>query len=528
MKCMKAFIREWLPRKAGRIAGLPIPLDPAAASARLGVEKLARVAGANNQPPTDMTGLDANEEGFMRHFQQSRGRVATWFEQARAPLEQALWRHRQQLDERRFAECVDEYQRGMTAVQSGLESRLIAANRDVNRALRSLRAFLDANRLQREPTIMGNAILHVGTLLVLVLFEAAVNAWVLAKAVPGGWVEGLVLALFVAGLNVAAAYVGGIAMREVLHIAPLRKALGIAASAAYALLATAFLLLIGNLRLALLANVAQPERAAVQWLTHGQLPPYDVWTVVFIAISAGFAAVAVWSGIHVAGDPYPGYAHAVRTHRGREAELEVLQDHCRAHVFDLYQTQMQAIEQHRAAAHQARSGFRETVTELRRLADQYHGCAAEVDAACQYALRLYRRTNEKVRSASTPRGWSVDEPIQLGTLGIPEGAACTLREATQFAATLDTLIRELDDKATAAQAQLGQAYDATAGTLRAFFAACAGAGERNAHQDTGAAPAIITIDEPTAAAPASVSRPARGNGKDHHAPPQRRSDATAS
>lgn len=509
-------------RRAREPAGVHI--DPAALADSADIDRMAREMGERNEPEADAPGPDVCEESIRRVFQEAAAQADTRSEAIRAPIQKALDRNRHALDERRFDEIPESFGHQLKALQSSLWDLLIAARAAERRWFRTLRRFRDENRLAHEPHQPESLALHVAILVALVLVEGLVNAWIFARVVPGGLLEGWFTALIVAGMNVAFAFGAGNLMRELFHVQRWRRRLGGLVLVGYGLLLGAYTLLVGHWRLALLDKQPDATRQAVHRLIHSTFAIDDAQTLLFLAISIGFALLALWAGL-TAADRYPGYTRLWRAHRAALTRIDDLRAEYRAAVYGLWQTKLEEIETTQAAAEEALHGVRENVADWQREDTRYRHIIEQLNAADLYCTRRYRRTNSRIRTAPPPPWWDQAPEARLSPSPLFNPAA--LAEAIEYASSLNTLWPRLRAKASETRTLLGQAYDEAVAGERAFFADTDARAEQDIRHDTAAVqtpptePGTETSPTESEDEPPAIQAPLagrRGNGKTRPAP----------
>lgn len=513
-------ISHIIPWRAAHDRGTPHPadIDISMFAPSPDIERLAREAGERNEPEEDAPGPDAYEESIRHHYQETARQADLHSEAVRIPIQRSLDHHRDALDEQRFHEIPEAFRLALTALKSSMSDRLVAARADASRWCRTLRRFRDEHHLAHEPHHPESQALHVAILVALVLVEGLVNAWVFARVVPGGLLEGFLTAMIVAGMNVAFAFGAGNLMREVFHRNPWRRRLGWTIVGGYGLLLGAYTLLIGHWRLALLEKHPDAAHQAVQRLIHHTLAIDDAQTLLFVAISVGFALLAVWGGL-TSQDRYPGYSRLWRAHRAALTRIDDLRAEFRAAVYDLWDSKTQEIEGRQSEAEEALHAVRVHTAEWQREVARYGYLIEQLCAADIHCARHYRRINSRIRTAPVPSWWDQAPEARIGPNPLFDTAG--LAEAIAYTATLGSVLPRLREIASETRTRLGQAYDDAVAAERAFFSETDARAERDIRQDTAAvtapahaagAPAPRSADEQASAPPAPLAR-RRGNGE---------------
>jgi hypothetical protein len=152
-------------------------------------------------------------------------------------------------------------------------------------------------------------------LLALIVLEGVANAYFFSHGLESGLLGGFLAAGLFAAVNLITAFVlGKFALPLLFHRNGILTALGISAAVFSALWIVAVGLTIAHFRDALIADAAEPARAA--WLAFKSSPfdLRDVMSWLLFAISVLFAAFALFDGLS-SDDFYPVYGRVARRAR---------------------------------------------------------------------------------------------------------------------------------------------------------------------------------------------------------------------
>jgi hypothetical protein len=262
--------------------------------------------------------------------------------------------------------------------------------------------------------------------------------------VRGGLIRGALVALLLAGANLAAGLGWGFAIRELLHRKLWRKTLGGAALCGYLAFLMTWSLLVAEYRTALTIDPEGAGERAVEALT---LPISDLISsalhslesVLLWGVTASCNIAAMLSVFVCGREPYPGYARVASQVTRAKGRLQAARDHYRSGIESVVGPVLKAVRDEHDRAIEARSDLHHNIAETERCIADYEGFCDKVAAAAARSISEYRRAIGAVRMVEVPPYAGV-----IPDLG-------KLVSTTPVRLALDVLKTELE---TAAQKQL--------------------------------------------------------------------------
>ncbi|NCA70658.1 MAG: hypothetical protein EOM91_11235 [Sphingobacteriia bacterium] len=436
---------------------------------KLRVEQRARHDAMGNLPAADATAPGASERAIEDFHRKVLATMNVWVMRGHAAIEQQLDALREPQGVPQLEACRAHLEQGLESLRLSATPALAEARARERRSERELRAFKDANALEREAHQPDSIYLHVALLVFVLLVEGVVNAWSFGVASWHGWVGGLQQALVVAAINLAVAFAAGLAVREIIHVSSWRKAIGATVALLYACFLGAYTLLIGHYRAALQYRPDEAVTAAIEQMRAAPFAVADVYTVLLMIASVAFAAVAIITALKIL-DPYPGFSAVDRRHRAARRGLQALRDHYLARVNALFQEQEQRLEQVLVQARQARSSAGQTLEAARHLAEQYRHGTDAIAGSCRASLGQYRATNLAVRTAPPPTYFD-DEWPDFAARELAETGSPAIETARTESARQRANPGELEASAAAIKKQLNDRHTECLREVPAFYEA---------------------------------------------------------
>ena len=175
------------------------------------IDMLARDAGSRDEPKADDTEPDANEQSIhiahlAWHLELNEG----YGEQVRA-LHNELATHSARLSTRWLEAPYRKAVGDIALTRADFQAMLVGDRKHERLTERELRDFKAANTLNRLPRKAVPKKVVYSVLGGTWLGESGLNAWTFAKGSAGGLLGGLIEASAFAGVNLAVAYVVGVA-----------------------------------------------------------------------------------------------------------------------------------------------------------------------------------------------------------------------------------------------------------------------------------------------------------------------------
>ncbi|HYC48578.1 MAG TPA: hypothetical protein VED01_24145 [Burkholderiales bacterium] len=464
---MKETITESLStarRKLSQLAqGDPVRLDVEQVARELELEEEAKKLAQSALPAADQTTLSAPEARALQRVEKARRDCVQWAsvrmnalnedierKDVTALVEAALVADR--TFERQAAGTIAEHEHLLGELAEN------AASRE-----RELDDFRVRHGLTRPATYPeGSATFaRYAILLALIVVEGIANAYFFSMGLDSGLIGGFLAAGLFAAVNLVTAFVlGKFGVPFVFHRNPVLKAVGIAA-AVFAVIAMITVgLTIAHFRDALMADAAQPARAAWSALQASPLGLHDLMSWLLFAISVLFAVFALFDGLS-SDDRYPGYGDVARRARqSREdylSELHAIRKALETFKDDAIDTIQSAVQKGRALAADSAQRLR----EKKWTRTQMEAAILDAEQCLDTLLKIFRDTNQLHRGTAARPAYFDTRP-QLQQLAVPDFA----EDDRAWTADQQRLVDELVAKAEGLRAAIDTAFHAHAERLK--------------------------------------------------------------
>lgn len=463
----------------------------------LDVDRKAGKEGVQNNPPTNSTGLDANQQEIVGHF-------TTKLRQGKSDRETRLQKFAQdraatasKID---IEQTKDSFARILNAVEPGL-ARLRQEHADVlrqakeneGRALRYLRLFQQEHGLyHRAATYPDSLIRHFAIVAAIAVFEWISLSSFYAEGSDFGLLGGILIAMALSIANVSLAIIAGYILRYVNYKSPTRKGLALVG---VGFLAVCFIVItLGAAHYRTATNeIAQFQQAALQQPTgvaagKGAMIPTDadqwraakqawhrfmenplgfedVFSVVLIILAVIFGIFAAYKG-YMTDDAYPDYGQHDRDFRKMKAVYETKkQDYSRAvdQFFEkTLQEQSRLLAEARANIDYYQQLVSRTIDEVRAFPRE----ADEIQDACNIVVARYQQKNREVRTKPPPDYFGKSISFDGRLMMAPEGLS---PEEEELRKRYENAMREFSDIAQTNNGRVQNLRTAEIGRLEAYF-----------------------------------------------------------
>jgi hypothetical protein len=289
---------------------------------------------------------------------------------------------------------------------------------------RALNAFRRENRVLREPR-RPSLITAVVGIIALTLAEAFLNFHYLLPTGAGGTpVEIIVFVFATAAANVfAGVAIGGFGARQLYHIKPSRKLLGVAVLALTLAAALVLHSILANYRFAIDAAHADPriqgDAALLQRLDEATLNIFengvfafrtDVKAIALFAWGMLFHFVAILEGTFLLTDPYPGLGAHDKYYRLAKKHSDAAQQEFTGKVSGIVTRTESLLDAFVADAAQRLRIVKRCVDDAAGLIQQFEREASRLEDALVRMFADYREEYRQVRESMGPVFWQDDDP----------------------------------------------------------------------------------------------------------------------
>ena len=286
---------------------------------------------------------------------------------------------------------------------------------------RELADFRIRNQLSRPATYPegGATFARYAVLLALIVIEGIANAYFFSQGLESGLLGGFLAAGLFAAVNLVTAFVlGKHAVPFVFHGNRVVMTLGVFAAGFAVICMICVGLTIAHFRDALVADAAEPARAA--WLAL-KAAPYalrDVMSWLLFAISVLFAAFALFDGLS-SDDLYPGYGRvARRAQQSRDdylGELQLVRSRLEAVKAEELARIERTLQKTRALIAEGEA----TVREKKWARTQVEAALLDAESCLGTLLKIFRDENQLHRGSLPPPRYFGTRPA-LQKLALPD------------------------------------------------------------------------------------------------------------
>jgi hypothetical protein len=286
---------------------------------------------------------------------------------------------------------------------------------------RELADFRVRNHLSRPATYPeGSATFaRYAVLLALIVIEGIANAYFFSQGLESGLIGGFLAAGLFAAVNLVTAFVlGKYAVPLVFHRHRAVTLLGVAATGFAVLCMISVGLAIAHFRDALVADAAEPARAAWLALKSAPYALRDVMSWLLFAISVLFAVFALFDGLS-SDDSYPGYGRVARRAQQSRAdylgELQLIRSRLEAIKNDELTRIERNLQKARALVAEAAA----TVREKKWARTQLEAALLDAESCLGTLLKIFRDENQLHRGNLPPPRYFGNRPT-LQKLALPD------------------------------------------------------------------------------------------------------------
>ncbi len=422
---MKETISEGLSsarRKLSQLNQSPLyRIDIEQIANELDLENEAKKLAASGLPAPEQTALSAPEAKVVQRVEKARHDFVEWASHEASNLNEGLAKRDITVLVNEALAADRAFERQAASVLTRHESMLHELEEHATVRQRELEDFRARNQLARPPTYPeGSATFaRYAVLLSLIVFEGAANAYFFSQGLESGLIGGFLAAGLFAAVNLVTAFVlGKFAVPLAFHNHTAIKISGFAAAAFAVVCMLAVGLTIGHFRDALLADSAEPARAAWVALQASPFGLRDVMSWLLFAVSVLFAVFALFDGLS-SDDVYPGYGRVAR--RARQTRDDYLGElhGIRNELETIKEAELGGLE---AALQKARARVTESSGVLREknwARTRMETAMLDAENCVDALLKLFRDTNEMHRGRLA-RPQYFDTRPELRQLALPD------------------------------------------------------------------------------------------------------------
>lgn len=446
------------------------PIDIEQITIELDLLEKAKDLGQKGLPAPDAKMLTGSEADIVRTIERHRQGNVNWAVRRLAVLSEAMSKQQMTLQVNQARQADEEFNRKANLRLADFEARLRASGMQARVHQEELESFRALNRLTRQSRHQSalRSILALAIVGIFILIEGAANATLFAQGLDGGWLEGLVIAMLFAAVNVVLAFVvGKYLLRQLFHRSWPRKFVGIAGAALGLLSVGCMALLTTHYRDSLTAGVENAATVAFRSVIVQPLMFSDIFSVILCVLSVGFGVAAMVDGLF-SDDLYPGYGSASRRAQKSLEEYEADLAEAREELEQLKEGALAEFDGIVSRSRGVIASLQNCIEDKRTTASRLSTAMHDVDHSLSALLRRFRTENEKHRGG-VPRPAYFDEYPALTQVPLPnfdiEPDLASLETRRNM---VEALVAEAQDIRARIQASFSQQFDSLK-TLDANF-----------------------------------------------------------
>jgi hypothetical protein len=352
------------------------------------VREASLEAGGKGDPPTNSLEPDENEQLIREQWWTGAPFLQEQTEEAIRCSEEKLSDFRDSVDSVELQACVQVAEAERNQHRDTFHAAFEFARDSLRKRQGALNLFRERHGLlDRDPRETKEVSQAVTTMLLMLLFEAGLGAYIFALGNPYGLFGGYIDALIFAGANCAGAFVGMVGI-NVLGLRPRKLWLG---------LGVVFLVLYDVY--VVLVRAAALESVDTRLFSYGPFH-FDRFSLVLFLMGI---VLGIWSGyegnqLH---DPVRGYAEqAKRLTEAKQRLIDLREEECAARL-SLQESAVERVKQVITRYRLTLRNYRNEASHLNALYLQLTGEVTQLQGRVVEAIKIYRKVNCDTRGILT-------------------------------------------------------------------------------------------------------------------------------
>lgn len=399
-----------------------------------------KARGRENQPPSDTKDFDHVETGIVERIEELRRKGLENFETNRRVYNERLARAGYATKEVDIAagSAKGDFGKLVQTWQSGIE----AARERLYDTYRWRARFREINRLEWPAKDFEGWIKVFAVAIILIVIEAAINAYLFSQGNEFGLLGGLLAAIIVSVVNVGCSAMLGYMARYINRRNLILKLGGLLTVLAWLAFAITISLGVAHFRDGLESGTPWREaaEAAVPALLKHPLGLASIESWLLVGIGLLISTLSFRKGWHT-DEPYPGYGRVERAVKlARETYVTEL-----GHALDdLGSRRDEAIGDLQEASEQVRQGIAEAIDTLfgqSTLGAHLQAFLDQCDVKTAHLLAVYRDANRSTRGEPAPKSFDKackfspfkPQPIDISRRQTAEAEAANVTATVQAA-----------------------------------------------------------------------------------------------
>lgn len=385
------------------------------------LERKATELGTSGMPAPTAVELSGPESTIIQHVDRARHDFVEWGSRRVGVLKAEIARCDVTASVNRARQADAEFARRASseiAEQETLVRKLRLRAMDESKQLKHFQQRHALDRDARVPT-RSKVFLTYALVSLLVIVEAAANAFFFAQGVDFGLIGGFVYAALFAVINVVVAFLlGKYLVGFVFHHKLWGKLIGLVGSVLAIVAMVSVALLIAHMRDAIGLGGDEPAKLALATLKSATFELRDVNSWFLMAVSIFFALIALFDGLY-SNDLYPGYGRRFASAEEAVDEYREELDALRGQLADLKTQALGDLESNVEASRVAIVRLDERINEKRTAELRLSGAILSATRAMDALLHVFRSHNERHRDGAPVPAYFNTTPT-LETLRLPD------------------------------------------------------------------------------------------------------------
>jgi len=411
---------------------------------------------AEEHPSTEAEGLGGAEQRILTHvlgdINTNEARVST-----------ALLGFRRRIDEvdlqRRLTDLgrlPNKLQDNLRELSTDTVTNLLPKRNELLKANQELEDLKSRYNLSRDPRYPESRLLHWAFLFLFVLIETGVNAYFFAQGSDQGLVGGLMVAFFLALVDIVFIFNFGRLIPGVLAPMPWWRLAGIAATVMSVVWILGYNLLVAHVREQLQLDPTAGVEAAWKSFQANPFGLHDLQSWLLFVLGLAFSVGALFDGIKW-DDSFPRYGDLHRRARDLGESYRVLHRRVLDRGRSLRDQVLKEKEKQLRSAKNDQLALGNAVDVKETMIVNFRRYVTECESACNALLGIYRSANEKSRKTPCPSYFS--EPFRFEPPTVLEEERERLEQDQVRMTEQKELLGQIADHEEEVEAQVREVFD---------------------------------------------------------------------
>jgi hypothetical protein len=277
----------------------------------------------------------------------------------------------------------------------------------------------------------------------LFVTESVLNAIFFAAGSDFGFIGGWVNAMQYAFVNLAVPFfIALLLVRQLNHISPWRKLLGVAGIAGLIVLIPGFNFFVGHFREIFAVAPVDATREAVKSFFENPLALNTVESWLLLAVGVLFATIAAVEGYRI-DDPYPGYGRLSRRLEKAREDYAEEKEALKNQLSDLRDSIIRELDDSRVRVTERQQELNDLASMADMIRARFEAHLALLKRTCNVVLSHYRDINQGVRKTPPPQYFS-EEYSFSDSLPLKLPDTLTLDEVNQRKYGITSILNLID------------------------------------------------------------------------------------